>query len=34
MAEKRNDQLINWGIGVIGTLIAAIGYLVTQYVIK
>ena len=34
MAEKRNDQLINWGIGVIGTLITAIGYLVTQYVIK
>jgi hypothetical protein len=34
MAEKRNDQLINWGIGVIGTLVAAIGYLVTQYVIK
>ena len=34
MSEKRNDQLINWGIGVIGTLVAAIGYLVTQYVIK
>ena len=34
MAEKRNNQLINWGIGVIGTLVAAIGYLVTQYVIK
>ena len=34
MAEKRNDQLINWGLGVIGTLVAAIGYLVTQYVIK
>lgn len=34
MAEKRNNQLINWGIGVIGTLITAIGYLVTQYVIK
>jgi hypothetical protein len=34
MAEKRNNQLINWGIGVIGTLVGAIGYLVTQYVIK
>jgi hypothetical protein len=34
MSEKRNDQLINWGIGAIGTLVAAIGYLVTQYVIK
>ena len=34
MSEKRNDQLINWGIGAIGTLVAVIGYLVTQYVIK
>ena len=34
MAEKRNNQLINWGIGVIGTLVGAIGYLVTQYVLK
>jgi len=34
MAEKRNDQLINWGIGTIGTLTAMVGYLVTQYVIK
>ena len=34
MSEKRNDQLINWGLGVIGTLVTAIGYLVTQYVIK
>jgi hypothetical protein len=34
MAEKRNDQLINWGIGTIGTLVGAVGYLITQYVIK
>ena len=34
MSEKRNDQLINWGIGAIGTLIAMVGYLVTQYVFK
>lgn len=34
MAEKRNDQLINWGIGTIGTLVAVVGYLVTQYVLK
>ena len=34
MAEKRNDQLINWGIGTIGTLAAVVGYLVTHYVLK
>ena len=34
MSEKRNDQLINWGIGAIGTLIAMVGSLVTQYVFK
>jgi predicted nucleic acid-binding Zn-ribbon protein len=34
MSEKRNDQLINWAIGAIGTLIAMVGYLVTQYVFK
>ena len=34
MAEKRNDQLINWGIGTIGTLAAVVGYLVTNYVLK
>ena len=34
MSEKRNDQLINWGIAAIGTLIAMVGYLVTQYVFK
>jgi predicted nucleic acid-binding Zn-ribbon protein len=34
MAENRNDQLINWGIGTIGTLVAVVGYLITQYVLK
>lgn len=34
MADKRNDQLINWGIGAIGTLTAVVGYLVTQFVLK
>ena len=34
MAEKRNDQLITWGIGTIGTLAAVVGYLVTHYVLK
>ncbi len=32
--EKRNDQLINWGIGIIGSLLAITGYLVVTYVLK
>jgi len=32
MGEKRNDQLIAWGIGVIGVLLGIVGWLTTQYV--
>ena len=32
--EKRTDQLINWGIGLIGGLVALSGYLISHYVIK
>lgn len=32
MMNKRNDQLVNWGIGMIGTLIAVVGYLVVTFV--
>jgi 3-dehydroquinate synthetase len=31
MGEKRNDQLIAWGIGIIGVLVAAVGYLAAHY---
>ena len=34
MAEKRNDQLIGWGIGIIGALAATVAWLLTQYVFK
>jgi tetrahydromethanopterin S-methyltransferase subunit G len=34
MAEKNNDRLIAWGIGIIGTLSATTIYLVTHYVFK
>lgn len=34
MAEKRNNQLIGWGIGIIGFLAATVGWLLTHYVIK
>ena len=34
MGNRRTDQLISWGVGIIGTLIGTIAWLVTQYVIK
>lgn len=34
MAEKRNDQLIGWGIGIIGALLSTVVWLLTQYVFK
>jgi hypothetical protein len=34
MSEKRTDQLIGWGVGIIGTLLATTVYLITQYVFK
>jgi chaperonin cofactor prefoldin len=32
--EKRNDQIISWGLGVIGGLIAITAYLLVNYVFK
>jgi prefoldin subunit 5 len=32
--EKRNDQLISWGIGIIGALVAITTYLTVNYVLK
>ena len=32
MGEKRNDQLLAWGIGIIGTLLAVVGWLTAHYV--
>jgi predicted nucleic acid-binding Zn-ribbon protein len=34
MAEKRTDQLISWGIGIIGALLASTVYLLVTYVFK
>jgi hypothetical protein len=34
MSEKRNTQLINWGLGIIGTLAGAVAWLVTTYILK
>ena len=32
--EKRNDQIISWGLGIIGSLIAVTTYLTVNYVLK
>jgi predicted nucleic acid-binding Zn-ribbon protein len=34
MTEKRTDQLISWGIGVIGLLAGTVGWLLVTYVFK
>jgi alcohol dehydrogenase class IV len=33
MGAERNDQLIGWGIGIIGFLIATVGWLISRYVL-
>lgn len=34
LTETRNNQLISWGLGIIGVLFGCVGYLVVNYVIK
>ena len=34
MSDKRTDQLIGWGVGIIGALVATTVYLITHYVLK
>jgi len=34
MATKRNDQIISWGVGIIGFLTAIIGWFVMHYIVK
>jgi chromosome segregation ATPase len=34
ISEKRTDQLINWGVGIISALLAVTVYLITTYVLK
>ena len=34
MGEKRTDQLISWGVGIISALIATTIYLLVNYVFK
>lgn len=32
MAEKNNDRLIKWGVGIIGILAGTCGWLLTHYI--
>jgi len=32
MSEKRNDQVVNWGLGIIAALITAVAVLLVTYV--
>jgi hypothetical protein len=34
VVDKRNDQIIKWGTAIIGVLVASVGYLIMNYVIK
>ena len=34
MVEKRNTQLIGWGLGIMALKVSIIGYLLATYVIK
>lgn len=34
MERKQNDRLINWGVGIITTLLGVVGWLVTTFVLK
>jgi len=34
MSTKNNDRLINWGIGIIVTLLGTVGWLLSHYVLK
>jgi len=34
VVNKRNDQIISWGLGIIVALSGVIGWLVTHYVLK
>jgi uncharacterized coiled-coil DUF342 family protein len=34
LKEKRHDQIISWGLGIIGSMVAVIGYLLVTYVLK
>jgi 5-bromo-4-chloroindolyl phosphate hydrolysis protein len=34
MSQKNTDRLINWGVGIIVSLVGIVGWLLAQYVLK
>lgn len=34
VVNKRNDQLINWGVGIIACLVTSLGWVVFHYAIR
>lgn len=34
LSEKRSDQLVAWGLAIIGVCVGIIGYLLTTYALK
>jgi hypothetical protein len=34
MSNRRNDQIIGWGVAIIGALIAAMAWMLQTYVLK
>jgi len=34
MDDRRNSQIIGWGLGFIGFLVATVGWLISHYVLK
>ena len=34
MADRRNAQIIGWGVGIIGFLTACLGYVISHYILK
>jgi ABC-type enterobactin transport system permease subunit len=34
ITDKQTDRLISWGIGIIGFLVATVGWMVSHYILK
>jgi hypothetical protein len=34
MSQKNTDRLINWGVGIIVSLVGIVGWLLAQYVLR
>jgi uncharacterized protein YdcH (DUF465 family) len=34
MTDKQNERIIQWGTGIIGTLLAVVGWLVANYILN